>query len=339
MGRWMVLCLCLAGCGAAPLPEERQEELGYPTSFDINSLLTDDDVRGGAGITVDEVQQFLTAKGSYLATYTDPAFKQTAATLIVEQARAEGISPLYMMARIQTESSLIESGSSAHLAAATGCGCPDSGGCSQSYAGFGNQVQCGAKLLAGYFASLDAGKATIAGWSVGKAKQTSDPCSVTPANKATAALYTYTPWVGAYGKGCGRSDVGGSSLVALIYSKYASQQSWTMGTTTPADPCAGLVDGKYCGGDGIGGDAGTLYTCQGGMAASTQVCGGGCKWNPPGTPDACNPKADDEDAPAANEPTAGSGCAVAPGRTYINDAGYACVLGLVLLALALRRRC
>ena len=42
---------------------------------------------------------------------------------------------------------------------------------------------------------LDAKGTTIAGWKVGVAKKTSDGYAVTPANKATAALYTYTPWV------------------------------------------------------------------------------------------------------------------------------------------------
>ena len=46
---------------------------------------------------------------------------------------------------------------------------------------------------------------TISGWKVGVTKSTSDPCQVTPKNRITAALYTYTPWVGAYGIGCGAS--------------------------------------------------------------------------------------------------------------------------------------
>ncbi|MFY0581328.1 hypothetical protein ACN28S_50100 [Cystobacter fuscus] len=59
--------------------------------------------------------------------------------LIVERSKAVGINPLYMLARIQTESSLITSGTSTNLAKATGCGCPDSAGCDTSYAGFGNR--------------------------------------------------------------------------------------------------------------------------------------------------------------------------------------------------------
>ena len=71
-----------AGCAGAADPAAHSAALdgAYPTSFDIDNLLTDDDVRGGAGISVDEVQAFLTAKGSYLAGYTDPAFVRSAAS-------------------------------------------------------------------------------------------------------------------------------------------------------------------------------------------------------------------------------------------------------------------
>jgi MYXO-CTERM domain-containing protein len=60
-------------------------------------------------------------------------------------------------------------------------------------------------------------------------------------------------------------------------------------TGGPVDPCLGLGDGTYCGGDGIGGDTGTLYVCQGGATGTRTVCAGGCQFNPPGTPDACKP--------------------------------------------------
>lgn len=55
------------------------------------------------------------------------------------------------------------------------------------------------------------------------------------------------------------------------------------------DPCFGLVDGSYCGGDGIDGDKSTLFVCKGGSVASMTKCAAGCKYNPPGTPDECNP--------------------------------------------------
>jgi hypothetical protein len=54
---------------------------------------------------------------------------------------------------------------------------------------------------------------------------------VKPATKATAALYTYTPWVGAYAIQCGRDTVGGSSLVALVFNRYKGEYAWGDGKT------------------------------------------------------------------------------------------------------------
>jgi hypothetical protein len=233
---FLLPALWLVGCGNtedavvvdALTGEVLQEVV---TEYDMHRLLEDSDITGGQWITVTQVQQFLTQKGSYLATYKDPAWSnKTAAALIVERSKAYTISPLYMLARIQTESSLITSGTSANLDKATGCGCPDSGGCSVSYAGFGNQIECSAKKMRGYFNSLDAGQATVSGWKPGVLKSTSDPCSVKPYNKATAALYTYTPWVGAYAVQCGRTDVGGSSLVAVKFNSFKGEYNWASAT-------------------------------------------------------------------------------------------------------------
>ncbi|MFL5357701.1 hypothetical protein [Archangium sp.] len=245
---WLLLpalSLAVVGCGQTeeePVVDELTGQVLEPvtTEYDMNRLLEDADITGGQWITTAQVQAFLQQKGSYLATYKDPAWSnKTAAALIVERSKAYTISPLYMLARIQTESSLITSGTSANLAKATGCGCPDSGGCTVSYAGFGNQIECSAKKMRGYFPDLDAGRATVSGWKPGVAKSTSDPCSVTPATKATAALYTYTPWVGAYAIQCGRTDIGGSSLVAVKFNQFKSEYAWGTGGT----PCySGTVD-------------------------------------------------------------------------------------------------
>jgi hypothetical protein len=247
--KWPVVCLLavLAGCGDDESPAPDEEDDGVlsaglgATVFDMNRLMADEDLTGHQWITAAQVQGFLTAKGSYLARYTDPAFGKTAAVLIVERSKAHHISPLYMLARIETESSLVQSGSSAYLRQATGCGCPDGQGCSVSYAGFGNQIECAAAKLRGYFDDLDAGRTTITGWKPGVTKRTYDPCSVTPQNKATAALYTYTPWVGAYASQCGDDSVGGSSLVARAFSKFKAEYTWGNGTTTPSQCLSGTV--------------------------------------------------------------------------------------------------
>lgn len=265
--RFALLALLVSGCGGAVLDElAGEDEAALATKFDVHRLLEDDDIVGGEDITVAQVQDFLSGYGSYLASYRDPAFGDaTAAEIIVDEGRAAGISPLYLLARIQIESSLIQSKSSRNLAQATGCGCPDSGSCSASYAGFGKQVQCAAQKMAKYFADLDTKGHTISGWRTGVAKATLDPCTVTPRNRATAALYTYTPWVGANGRQCGRAGIGGSSLVARVHGLYkhhpalsgapaqATCSSATLGRTVGAGTCvqARSDQGWYqCGDDG-----------------------------------------------------------------------------------------
>ena len=224
----LLLCACtteVVSPSADVLAGGAEHELSM--RFDVDSLLTDQQLTGGQDITVAEVQAMLEEHGSFLADYVDPAWGKSAARLIVERGRAHRISPLYLLARIQIESGLIQSGTSANLSQATGCGCPDSGGCSASWTGFGRQVDCAAEKMRNYLQDLDDGGSTVSGWRVGVAKRTGDPCTVTPANRATAALYTYTPWVGAYGDRCRlRLDIGGSSLVALVYSRYAESRDW-----------------------------------------------------------------------------------------------------------------
>jgi surface antigen len=46
-------------------------------------------------------------------------------------------------------------------------------------------------------------------------------------------------------------------------------------------------DGYYCGDDGLGMDANTLYKCQGGTVVGSTPCGGACEIFPSGTNDEC----------------------------------------------------
>ncbi|ATB34135.1 hypothetical protein MEBOL_007636 [Melittangium boletus DSM 14713] len=223
-------------------------------SLDMHNLMSNTDIAGYQTVTPDQVQSFLVSKGSFLAGYRDPAFgNKTAATLIVERATAYTINPVYILARIETESGLIRSGKSTNLAKATGCGCPDGSGCDAAYTGFGKQVECSAKVFRNYLRDLEAGRTTVSGWKAGVSKNTLDPCTVRPANNATAALYTYTPWVGAYASQCGTSRWGGSSLVALLYREFRDSRNW-------GGPCVvgGDILTRY---NQIGGAGGVLGPC------------------------------------------------------------------------------
>ena len=197
----------------------------WPRNIDMHRLFEDEDISGNPyAVTIDQVRDFLEYKGSYLATFMES--DRLAAQIITEQAAVHNINPVYILARIETESGGVRSAEPIHVEKATGCGCPDGSGCDPLLAGFANQVDCAANLMRRYWNDLEGKGLTVSGWQVGVQKMTFDPCWVTPQNNATAALYTYTPWVGAYAEQCGTSMWGGSSLVARLYYMFLSEYPW-----------------------------------------------------------------------------------------------------------------
>lgn len=317
-GGLLVVSVCLsagalaAGCSSAA-PERTSstgEALGACSgtqasspggSIDPNDLMTDGDMTGCTDISASDIQAFLQAKGSMLASYTENG--KTAAQIIATQSETRNINPVYILARIETESSLVTSGNAnANASEACGCGCPDSGGCDPSLSGFAAQIDCATVYMNGYLSDLASIGHTTSGWAVGQANCTSDPCTVTPANKATAALYTYTPWVGAYGTTCGTTQYGGSSLVALLYRQYKASFPSCSGSSGGGGGGSGVAtetgactDSEYaaqlqgttstsfwvCQGNG-------RYICDGQHHKVVEACPNGC--TPQGTKvdDQCN---------------------------------------------------
>jgi hypothetical protein len=275
----IVALVSVAACevGDAAPPDDDPLDLAA-LALDRHRLLDDDDLEGAAGVTVADVQAFLVRKGSALAGYREGEL--TAARLIVSAARASDIDVVYLLARIEGESGLISSGTFANLGAATGCACPDGELCDPALAGFGRQVRCAAELVRGYLDDLDTRGTTISGWRVGVGRSTLDPCWVVPQNRATAALYTYTPWVGAYAEGCGTARWGGSSLMGLLHRRFARDLAAAHGD------CA-FGDGFYCGDNGVAGDPATLYLCDGGVPEVAEVCATACQRMAPGFDDQC----------------------------------------------------
>lgn len=270
------LLMFLACAGDEPPDDDPDDLRSTPGGLDRNRLLEDTDIEGGQAITTAQVQALLEKYGSALATFSEGG--KTAAQTIVGESLANGISPLYMVARIETESSLIRSGTLSKIRQATGCGCPDGAACDPAFAAFNLQVRCAAQLIRGYLTDLTAKNSTITGWGVGVGKSTSDPCWVVPANRATAALYTYTPWVGHYAAGCGTSQWGGSSLVGVLVGLFRADLA---GGGCPQG------NGLYCGGHGVAGSASTLYRCTNGALTVQASCSAGCLQMPAGQNDSC----------------------------------------------------
>ena len=180
-------------------------------------------------MSVSDIQQFLVSKNSYLANYStlnsyntlksaaeiiydasnnnydcsgvDLGTNPTEATRMAKCKRITTINPKFLLTLLQKESSLIENPApaQARLDWATGYGCPDGNACNPYYKGLGKQINSAALQFLAYMNEHDRYP-----YKVGQTYVFSNPyngyCSdstttVTPDNKATAALYNYTPHV------------------------------------------------------------------------------------------------------------------------------------------------
>ncbi|MEK7184237.1 MAG: hypothetical protein AAB701_01820, partial [Patescibacteria group bacterium] len=183
-------------------------------SFNQSNLIEDADFTNVNSMNVSDVQQFLQAKGSFLATFSENG--RSAAQIIVDAAHGFGdasgtingisvnsstgtVSPGVILVTLQKEQSLLTmtTQNNAALTTAMGYGCPDSGGCNPNYAGFTKQVENGAwQLRYNYERAQGNG---FGDYQVGQSACFSNPSGgtdcVTYANRATASLYRYTPHV------------------------------------------------------------------------------------------------------------------------------------------------
>jgi uncharacterized protein (TIGR03382 family) len=196
--------------------------------FDRNNVLDDKSMLDANAMTVADVQKFLdkTPWGtkSALASYTEGG--KTAATIMVETAKAHGINPLEMLVRVQMEQGLLSktTAPTTTIAIAFGCGCPHSPVCSDAYRGFANQAECAAGTLRRSMDRAVTSTGTVSGWARNKSKDTEDGLTIIPKNAVTAALYTYTPYVGEAGGG--KAGIGGVSLHAQVWNRFAEAANY-----------------------------------------------------------------------------------------------------------------
>lgn len=201
--------------------------------FNPNNIISDSEMLDTRSMSINEIQEFLESKNSFLATYkTTNAYgtpNKTAAEIIYDAANnnydCDGvnlnsltdenerkqkcehittINPKVILVTIQKESSLIESSKNAENIEywPLGYGCPDSGGCNPRYKGFGKQVNSTALQFLHYMSvkAPDWRYAYKAGNTYNFGNTTGDfTCNayqdVTIENNATAALYIFTPHV------------------------------------------------------------------------------------------------------------------------------------------------
>ena len=229
--------LTLAGflyaCSDAPLPLDEPptpEDLvpyepedgkadGY--SFNANLLMEDALFEDADFLTEAQIQQFLEMtpyrRRSFLADHSDAG--KRVSRHIYEASQEWKINPLVLLTKLQVESSVVfkeVSPRDSTVDHAMGCGCHDGdAACSRGPKGVGPQIHCAAGLFRGYLNEIDAANTTRSGWRVNRGKSTLDEILITPKNRATAALYTYTPWV--------LRGRGGNWLFWNVYHRFARQ--------------------------------------------------------------------------------------------------------------------
>ncbi len=175
---------------------------GAPLTYDNNTILCDNDFVTNS-LTESEIQSIFDSHNSFFKDYTDPTTGKLASWVIADRANYYKISSRVILAKMQSESSSVWSykDMNVHKYNKDGVdvgtasewvlfyGWPDTGYPDPKYKGFYNQVDNAAKSLSEWFSNPES-----KGWKVGVSHSVSDG-TVTPSNRATAALYIYTPWI------------------------------------------------------------------------------------------------------------------------------------------------
>lgn len=186
-----------------PMPAKTQTVPDLDPAFNPNLIISDDDMFNVHSMSYDYFISFIKSKGvlAHLKVVDIDGMEKTAADVIWRVAQSYKISPKYLLVLLQKEQSLVQdpNPSERSLDWATGYAVCDS--CSkddpsiQEFRGFANQLEWAAKQhREKYLMQLLTIGVTIAGRGVGKSMDINGQI-VTPANNATAMLYTYTPHI------------------------------------------------------------------------------------------------------------------------------------------------
>mgnify|MGYP001105883336 CR=1 FL=1 len=172
--------------------DTRKQAFVLSTTYNKDNVISDNHLLAYNSMNTAAIQSFLNSRNSVLKNYTHNG--KAAAQIIYEAAVQYEINPQVVLATLQKEKALITRTSFSSDAErdsvlnwAMGCGSPSN---------FTSQINCGTSSFRNYHNDLISRGTTISGWRVGVKKQTLDCVWITPANRATAGQYTYTPHAG-----------------------------------------------------------------------------------------------------------------------------------------------
>lgn len=225
--------------------------------FNPGMLISDYDLLNFKSMTKEQIQKFLESKNSYLATYkTLNAYGQekmaseiiydaavnnydcTGANLSDEPTEEERklkcktigtVSPKFLLVLLQKEQSIVEAKTprQTQLDWAMGYGCPDASACNPYFKGFGKQVNSAALQFRWYMLNPNSYNFKEGGTYTFKNQYgtiNNNTIQVTIENKATAALYNYTPHV-----------YNGNYNFWIIWNRYFPGQGYPNGTVLKVD--------------------------------------------------------------------------------------------------------
>ena len=166
---------------------------GRTTEIYNTAFLTDQQLEDSGAMGVDAVRGFLNQKGSYFSRIVTDVDGEAfdASEVIVAAAQKYTINPRVLLVTLQKESSAVTNGSrpsDTKMKSLMGCGAASTAR---------DQLGCAAERFRAYQDRLTTRGATPSGWQVGVPKATQDGVTVTPATKAVAGQFTYTPYAGA----------------------------------------------------------------------------------------------------------------------------------------------
>lgn len=249
-------------------------------TFNKTNVISDANFRATSSMTAAEIQTFLDGMPGVLKSLTTTDYagvQKSAAVIIADACTAWNVSPKVMLATLQKEQSLLTytNPSQKALDWAVGMGYTDTVIYPQ-YKGFGNQIWCGTRALSNY--------ETTYGWYPGKTMSVLDLdgkwVTITPANAATFAQYTYTPHVSGvqlfwtcynryFGDPLGWPPVaGGGALTGMVTAVGGGGLSGASVSVSLGPSTSTATDGRYSI-TGIAPGAHTVTFFQPGYASQT----------------------------------------------------------------------
>ena len=243
------------------------DKSGQPAQFWPSHLVADEVFGDAEAVSASGLQAFFESTPydgarSFLADLEidDIPYAEVLATL----CQTYQINPLVVLATLQKESGIVSKTakpSDALLNKAFGCGCPDGSDCDPTYKGLKAQTECALSFLAQHRDRVLSHGETVTGWAPGKSKKVLDGFRVLPGNRASAVLYTYTPWV--------LRNAGGNWLFWNVFTKYALATDYAQGVEIPTNE--GFIGGTCDSDDDCFYDGGV---CANGLCskACTSTC-------------------------------------------------------------------